>query len=190
MPLSPAAVASYAVKRTHEALLAAVEPLDEATFRASRGLTSPSIAFHLWHIARWADMLQARVAAMTDEMTRRLGPSQEIWTADGLTSAWGLSRDQLGGNESGMGMDEEVSVSMPLPDRTTLLDYVRRVFEAADAAVRAVDDDQLAADGIDLYGRSASVGAAIVSHIAHANRHLGMIEALKGIHGAKGTATV
>ena len=190
MPLSPAAVASYLVKTTHKRLLAVVNDVDPERFLTSSGATAPSMAFHIWHLSRWADMLQARLAAMTHEMTRRLGPAEETWKAEDLTTAWGLPLAKLGGNDSGMGMDEEVSVTMPLPDKQTVLTYARSAFAAADAACRAADDEQFVADGEDLYGRQSSVGAAILSHLGHANRHLGSIEALKGLAGKKGTATV
>jgi hypothetical protein len=100
-----------------------------------------------------------------------------------------LPADRLGENQSGMGMDEATSTTMPLPSKGILLDYARRAFEAANSACAAVDEEQLAATATDLYGMQTSVGAAILSHLGHANRHLGMIEALKGVQGARGTAT-
>lgn len=184
MPLSPAVVASYLLKRTHDNLLATVEAMDDDELHRSGGLTSPSMAFHLWHISRRADMAQSQISRMTG------GAAEQVWNAGQLAEAWGLPGDKLGDNQSGMGMDEEVSVTMPLPDKAVLLDYARQAFDAANAAARALDDAQFAADGTDLYGRQSSVGAIVLSHFGHANRHLGEISALKGVHGTKGTAGV
>ena len=38
-----------------------------------------SVAFLLWHIARWEDHMQATVPGMTEELSRRLPPGQQIW---------------------------------------------------------------------------------------------------------------
>ena len=42
----------------------------------------------------------------------------------------------------------------------------------------------------DLYEQKTSIGTVVMSHLTHANRHLGMIEALKGMLGVRGTATL
>jgi uncharacterized damage-inducible protein DinB len=183
MPLSAAVVASYLLKRAHDSLLATVEPLDKDAFRESAGPASPSIAFHLWHISRWADMAQS-------QLSRMLGDEQpQIWAAEGLAEAWGLASDTLGDNQSGMGMDEEESTRLPLPDKATVLGYAAKAFGAANAKVRALDDEQFATDGTDLYGRQSSVGAVVLSHLGHANRHFGEISALMGLQRAKGAAS-
>ena len=60
-------------------MLRAVDGLDDETFLARPGPKAPSIAFHLWHTARWADLFQARFPTFAAELAR-LGPRQEIWT--------------------------------------------------------------------------------------------------------------
>jgi len=42
----------------------------------------------------------------------------------------------------------------------------------------------------DLYGRPSILAAVLLGHVTHLSRHLGMMEALKGIQGSRGTATV
>jgi hypothetical protein len=49
---------------------------------------APSIAFHVWHIARWADRTQAVLANLTPELTARLGSGREIWEAEDVARAW------------------------------------------------------------------------------------------------------
>ena len=189
MSLPISTVLAHVTRRAHERMLEAVADVDEAAFARSGGTTAPSIAFHVWHTARWADRLQAHLAGMTDEMRRRLGERQQLWTRDALAAGWGLPAGDLGEDDSGMGMDEDVSMTMPLPAKETLQQYARQAFTAANEAVAAADDEQLTTSGIDLYGRETSVAAAVGAHIAHASRHLGMIEALKGVAGARGTAS-
>ena len=45
-----------------------------------------SIAFLLWHMARWEDHMQATVPGMTEELSRRLPPGQQFWERDQLAS--------------------------------------------------------------------------------------------------------
>ena len=40
------------------------------------------------------------------------------------------------------------------------------------------------------YGRHGLIGESLVSHLGHISRHLGMIEALIGVQGMEGTATI
>jgi hypothetical protein len=77
------------------------------------------------------------------------------------------------------------------------VDYVRQVFATANEVLQAVDDVQWLEreqEKFDENERSAlgpigTVGSAIVVHLAHSNRHLGMIECLRGVQGLRGTAT-
>jgi hypothetical protein len=151
---------------------------------------APSIGWHLWHIARWADLLQASLPGMTAELERSLGPGRQIWEAEGLVDRWGLAQAASGFRETGMGLDDEGSASLRLPGKQTLLEYAQRAFAAADRAVSGVDERLFETRCTDLYNRTTAVGTAVMSHLTHANRHLGMIEALRGTLGVRGTATI
>jgi DinB superfamily len=190
MTLALNIVTSFATRRTHEAVLRLADDLSDEQLNERPSPLSPSIGFHVWHLARWADLLQSRVPGMTAELRKTLGEGKQIWEAEGLAQDWGFAEFNLGGEGTGMGMDDDVSAALPLPDHERLLEYARRAFEAANRAVEAADEDALRANCTDLYGRETSVGAAIVGHLAHVNRHLGMIEALRGVLGLRGTATV
>lgn len=183
-------ITAYGVRRTHEAVLRLVDDLTDEQMKAQSSPASPSIAFHVWHVARWADLLQSRMPGMTAELAERLGEGDQIWASERLAKAWGFAGFDLGGDATGMGMDDDASAKLPLPAKERLLDYARRVFEAANRAVDAADEEQLRENCTDLYGRQTSVGAAVLGHLAHVNRHLGMIEALRGARGLRGTATV
>lgn len=127
---------------------------------------------------------------MTPQMTLRLGERQQIWGAGGYAENWGFTLDKLGYEATGMRMPDDEAVDLPFPAREILMEYVRLAFDAANRAADAVDDEQSALTGIDLYGREDTVCSAVLGHLIHASRHLGMIEALKGLHGMRGTATV
>jgi len=180
----------------HRNVLDAVKELGEDQMRW-RPPRSNSIAFNLWHIARWADHMQSVVGALTPGLRERLGPSPQIWTREALSAKWGFPAGGLGSAETGMGMDEEASAELPLPPKDDLVAYATRAFESADRSVREVRDDDLARkaqfDPATVPWTSPSdygtVANWILGGIRHDSRHLGMIEALKGAMGMRGTAT-
>ena len=180
----------------HRNVLEAVAELDEDQMRWRPPRTN-SIGFNVWHIARWADHMQAVVGALTPGLRQRLGPGSELWAREDLSSRWGFPADKLGSAQTGMGMDEGASAELPLPRKHDLLAYATRAFEAADRSVRSVQDEDLARgaefDPATIPWTSANdygtVVGWILGGIRHDSRHLGMIEALKGAMGMRGTAT-
>ncbi|MEK6226836.1 MAG: DinB family protein [Chloroflexota bacterium] len=180
----------------HRDALHAIAELSEDQMRW-RPPRSNSIAFNLWHIARWADHMHSVLSTMTPGLRERIGSSPEIWTRDGLSAKWGLPDRGLGAVETGMGMDEEASAKLPLPPKDVLVAYAKAAFDAADRAIKNVRDEDLTraaefeparvpwASPSD-YG---TVANWILGGIRHDSRHLGMIEALKGAVGLRGTAT-
>jgi hypothetical protein len=64
-------------------------------------------------------------------------------------------------------------------------------FGAFEGRVRAIPDDAaLDISIVDLYGEESTIADAIADATSHADRHLGMIEALRGVLGDHGTVTV
>jgi hypothetical protein len=180
----------------HRNVLEAVTELNEDQMRWRPPRTN-SIAFNLWHIARWADHMQSVVGAITPGLRERLGTSGQIWTRDRLSTKWGFPAHGLGSAETGMGMDEDASAELPLPPKDELVAYATRAFDAADRAIREVRDDDLARDAefdpaTVPWASPADYGTVanwIMAGIRHESRHLGMIEALKGALGLRGTVT-
>jgi DinB family protein len=193
-PVSDAIADLYALG--HRNIVDVVNDLSEDQMRW-RPARSNSVAFNLWHIARWADHMQAVVGALTPRLRERLGASPEIWARDALSAKWGLPTHGLGSAETGMGMDDDASAELSLPPKGELLAYATRAFVAADRAVGEVGDDDLARgaefDPVSVPWASPSeygtVANWIISAIRHDSRHLGMIEALKGAMGLRGTAS-
>ena len=174
------------LQKTHRRLLEIVEDLSEAQLDWRLGSHAPSIGFHLWHMARWADRLQVTLPTM-------IAPAHaasEIWEVDGLARRWEWHGAALGYGQTGMEMSDEMAADLKLPNKHILTEYARAAFAAADRAVGALEDDQLEKRGVDIYGQENSVGYVLLVHLSHASRHLGMIESLRGMQGLRGTATV
>jgi DinB family protein len=178
------------IRKTHQRLLEVVDDLPEQQISWRPGAQAPSIGFHLWHMARWADRLQATLPAMAESLEQRLGPARELWEAEELAQRWGWNAGGLGYGQTGMEMSDEMAEGLELPPKDALIDYAGRAFAAADQAIGAIDDQHLELRGIDFYGRENSVGYVLLVHQSHASRHLGMIECLRGMQGLRGTATV
>ena len=185
---TPALVAQRLVK-VHGWILKAVADRDEEQLRERIAPTAPSIGFHLWHVARWADRVQAALPAMHPDL-ERLGRSEELWLATALAAAWGFPA-AVAADANGMGLDDDVSASLPLPLKAVLLDSAGRSFAAADraATAAAASEEIFATPCTDLYGRPNPIGDVVIGHLSHAGRHLGMIEALRGLSG-RGSATI
>jgi len=196
MTMAEALARIYALN--HRNALDAVIDLDEDQLRW-RPPRSNSVAFNLWHIARWADHLQSILSTMTPALRQRIGATPELWTRGGLAEKWGLPTTKLGNLQTGMGMDEDVSAKLILPARKELLIYVNLAFAAADNAVRKVRDEDLTVSAeleparvpwLSSPSEYGTVGSWIATGIRHEARHLGMIEAVKGAAGLRGTVTV
>lgn len=86
-------IAGYYRSR-HELILKIVAGLDEGQFLWRPNRTAPSIAFHVWHVARWADYLQAVLS----------GSGVEIWEQEGLAARWGFRAEDLGMIECLLGL--------------------------------------------------------------------------------------
>jgi hypothetical protein len=190
MTETPAHVITARIAKAHEQVLQLVDDLPEDALRWQAGPTAPAIRFHLWHLARWADTVQARLPTLTPARSRQLGATEEIWVTEGLAQRWGLTPGQLGGGDTGMGLDDDASGALPLPDREPLLAYTRQAFAAADQRLAILGPADLDTPCTDLYGNANIVGGVLISHLVHVSRHLGMIEALRGVQGARGTATL
>lgn len=195
MNKSPASIVIEAYRLGHKRILKLADNLsdDQLTWRANPN--AHSLAFHLWHAARWADFMQAAIPGMTPELGRRLGQGEQVWVAQGLAVCWGFTDLSLGYSETGMEMPDDVAARLAMPSKDTLMDYVRKVFAAVDRAVDAIDEQQFDEDERPqpltegIWGES-TVGGAIISHVIHDNRHLGMMECLLGLQTGRGTATV
>jgi len=83
-----------------------------------------------------------------------------------------------------------MAANFVLPPKSVLIDYLQRTLAAVERSIVAIDTEQFMHACTDLYGRNGLVGESLVSHLGHISRHLGMIEALVGVQGMEGTATI
>lgn len=144
---------------------------------------APAINFHLWHIARFADIVQATVAPVVGL------PAEEIWVQAGLHGAWGMPDvETLGWNSTGMGMADDATADLPLPAHA-LREYAHRAFGAANAVYAALDDTTFQTQLTDYFDKQRAAGDVLIGHVSHVSRHLGSMEALKGAMGLKGSVT-
>ncbi len=164
-----------------------VENLTEAQFTRVPGESAPPIGWHLWHIARWGDRFQATLAD-------RDAPA-EIWVTDGLPEVCGLDPAELGVLQLGMGMDAAQAQALPAAiGKQRFQTYLDRVVDALDAALAASDAEMLLAprlsireygmvDGVPQYApaQESTLFADILFHLMHSSRHLGSVEALRGL---------
>lgn len=187
MAPSPARQIAERVDEQQALILAVTRDLTAAQLTAVSGPHAPAIGFHLWHIARWADIVQAHLPSMWAQPGTTA--VQEVWQREGLATRWGLADVELGYRDTGMALSDEAAQALALPDGATLLAYATRTFAAAEATVLAVDDEHFGISGRDPLGRETTVGNAVLNHLLHLGRHLGMIEALRGVLGLHGTAT-
>lgn len=149
-----------------------------------------SIAFILWHLARWEDHLQATIPGMTEELSRRLPPGQQIWERDHIAARWGFDPTRLGESQTGTDFDIEVSGELPWPKKEILLEYAQQAFAAVEYALSFIDEEQfeeierLQYD--DEYmkeslAQTGTVGNAMVEHLVHNIHHLGEVYYLIGL---------
>jgi hypothetical protein len=170
---------AFRMQQAYRLVREVVADLSEEQLRWQPNPTTPSIRFHLFHIARWGDDLQQEIT----------GADRQFWHAEGIAEGWGFDPETLGVGESGEMLDDVTAMALPLPDRDVLVAYCDRVFAAADQALAAVGDEDMRREVMDSDGVPTSLGTSIAGQLSHTARHLGMIECLRGIQGLRGTAT-
>jgi len=159
-------------------LLEAVAGLSDEQVNLRPGGTLPSIAFHLWHSARWADY-DCEV----------YGGVAQVWLREGFAERWNLQGIDASDGGTGTGLGDEQAAALQLPGRDELMAYASAAFRLLQETVAGLDDTQLASQVDPRDGTHRSIQALLFMHITHVNRHLGMVEAIKGLQGLRGTAT-
>jgi len=159
-------------------LIAAIGDLGEEQIQARPGGTLPSIAFHVWHSARWADY------------DREIyGGGRQVWHSQGFDERWNLAGISKSEAETGTGLSDEQAGALVFPSSQELLSYALAAFTAFEGMIAPLDEAQLALH-IDAPGiQGHNLQDLLFGQLVHVSRHLGMIEAIKGLQGLRGTAT-
>ena len=121
-------------------------------------------------------------------MQTGFGPPEQIWAAESLAKQWGLPIGHMGRRDTGTEMDDESADALRLPETAVVVDYARRVFARLQAVINALPEARIFTaipgdPGNDTYAHNTML------YLDHVQRHLGMIEALRGLQGTAGTAT-
>ena len=174
---SPLGLIKHHVRVNHQRVLTRTEDLNADQLAWHPESNAPSIGFHLWHIARWADLLLEILQ----------GPGSQLWDKENLSERWGLNVKELGLAESGTSMDDEGLARLSL-SKNDMIDYARRVFAAVEDAVEALTDEDFrsmyAGSRTQDWWHGRTIGYSLMVHLTHEIRHCGMIEGLRGAQGA------
>ena len=184
------------IQRTHHSIIKVTADLTDEQFAQQPSQTAPPIGWHLFHSARWTDRLQASLSLKSSESNQPVDLSKQIWTVESLAAEWGLPPTDLGFLETGIGMTINDAVSVALLGKSPLLDYARRTFAKAEQVIAELNVEQLQQLHPSIFPqvqvsptgqltvsgeRNVTVLDDLLFHISHAGRHLGMIEALRGV---------
>ena len=181
---SPSEILSSRLNRLNRQLLLVSSTLTEEEVSTWPTKTAPSCKWHIWHMARWADYVQSLLSPIVDEQT------PELWEADGIEDEWGFDDIDLGMWNVGSGLGNENGQTLPLPSAVKVTSYAKKAFALLEGRVAELDNVQFDSPFTDWHDVDTSIGDAMIGYLAHANRHLGMLEAISGVLGKDGTATV
>jgi hypothetical protein len=168
---------------THERLLTVSEEMSSDQFRWSAGPSLHSVAWQLWHCARWDDVIAAH-------FNRDLGrePQGQVWERESVARRWLLNPGSMGRRDAGTDLSDEDAEKIVFPAQADVIDYARRVFEFTEDAVAAIPDDLLLEVGKDDPDGDTNLDNVII-YFEHLSRHLGMIESIRGLQGLNGSST-
>ena len=189
MLASASAIALRRLSRANALLLEIVTGMYDVQASRWAAPTAPSPKWHLWHVARWSDIVQSTLVPVANGESDLSNKGPEVWYALGIEDEWNLTNSDLGKLSSGTGLGNEESENLGLPDMIRVVGYARSVFELCEMRFSQIDDGLFEADFFDWDGVRLQVGDAMFGHISHINRHLGMIEAIKGVLGEDGSVT-
>ena len=168
-------------RQNQENLLELTSGLSDEQIAWTPNATTPTVGFHIWHMARWADYLQ--------ELFN--GRGSQIWDREGLADQWQMATESLGYAQTGMEMDQASASALRMPAKEVLLDYARRTFRLAQQAVATLRDEEFFKVYECFQGENwhdGQIGPIVVTWMTHDNRHLGMIECMIGLQGRAGSA--
>jgi hypothetical protein len=163
-----------AYRLAHERLLKAAEELSPEQFAKSAGPSLHSVAWQLWHAARWDDVFASyfhRAAAQE--------PRAQVWEREALADRWSLASGSLGRRDTGTELSDEAAEEIRFPAQSEVVGYARLAFAYADEAIRLISDDELLAlPKVEPDGDTKLDNVLI--YLEHLSRHLGMIESIRG----------
>jgi uncharacterized damage-inducible protein DinB len=172
----------------HERTLKVVEDLSDEQFAKPLHPSVHSIGWQLWHIARWDDRFAEILLTNLPDLARAHGAPRQLWNSESIGERWGFPVGKLGLRDTGTDMKDEDADQLTLPAKAEVVDYARRAFAFADEVCGSLTDQLILMES-PRDPDHESVGQNVMYWIDHVNRHLGMMEAMKGQLGLTGSAT-
>ena len=177
-----------AYKVNHKLILNLTESLSDEQLLWKPSGYNNSIGFNLWHIARWSDNLIADILKEFPELGIDLGDIREIWEQESLAEKWGLPPVIYPG---GTGLSDEAADGLNFPTKDEMMAYLRKTFLRTEEFVEKFDARYPGSDIIvdeELHKKLTDMRWNLYYYLMHHCRHLGMMEALKGLLTGKGSA--
>jgi hypothetical protein len=168
-------------KLAHTRLLTAAEGLSPEQFARSAGPSLHSVAWQLWHTGRWDDVF----ASYLHRAFAR-DPRTQVWERESLGSRWGLTAESLGRRDTGTEMTDEMAEAVRFPDQRDVVSYARLAFAYAEEGITLIPDDRLLAIEKDDPDGDSLLDNVLI-YLEHLSRHLGMIEAIRGLQRSAGS---
>src|SRR5882762_11315259 len=167
----------------HERLLTVSEGLNADQFTWSAGPSLHSVAWQLWHSARWDDFLAAHI-------NRDLGrePQAQVWDRESVAERWSLVPGSLGRRDAGTDLADEDAEKIKFPAQGEVIDYARRAFAFSEDAIAGIPDGLLLEVAKGDPDGDTNLDNVII-YLEHLSRHLGMIESIRGLQGLNGSST-
>src|SRR5712692_8948901 len=100
----------------HARLLTAAEGMSPEQFARSGGPSLHSVAWQLWHAARWDDVFASYIHRVLAH-----NPRTQVWERESLADRWSLATGTLGRRDTGTEMSDEIAEEMRLPDQKEVL---------------------------------------------------------------------
>ena len=166
---------------THKRLLTAAEGLSPEQFVWTAGPSLHSVAWQLWHAARWDDVL----ASYFHRALAR-DPRAQVWERESLADRWSLTPESLGRRDTGTEMSDETAEQVRFPDQNEVVGYARLAFAYTEEAITFTPGDRLLAVEKDDPDNDSLLDNVLI-YLEHLSRHLGMIESIRGLQKAAGT---
>src|ERR1700694_4730257 len=159
---------------THERLLTAAEEVSPEQFTWSAGPSLHSVAWQLWHAARWDDVL----ASYFHRALAR-DPRTQVWERESLADRWSLAPGSMGRRDTGTEMSNEAAEEVRFPDHKEVVRY-------AEEGIELIPDGLLLAVAKDDPDGDTQLDNVLI-YLEHLSRHLGMIESIRGLQGMIGS---
>jgi hypothetical protein len=168
---------------THERLLKSAEELTTEQFAWSAGPSLHSVAWQLWHSARWDDVFAAHF-----HMDFGRDPQTQVWERESMAERWHLVSGSLGRRDAGTELSDELNEKIRFPVQKDVIAYARLAFAYAEAAVELMPEQLLLDVAAGDKDGDTNLDNVLI-YLEHLSRHLGMIESIRGLQGLVGSST-